>query len=102
MIPEQLLMHTAAVEPYEGSGAYGDRYGTPVDVPCYYEGRRQIVRDADGAEAVSEGTLYANRDTDIPVGSRVTVAGRSTWVLTVSDFDDGGLTGLAHLEVALA
>lgn len=100
-IPAELLVHTASVEPYEGSGAYGDRYGTAVPVPCYYEGRRQIVRDGDGNEAVSEGVLYANL-TDLPVGSRVTVLGRTTWVLSVSTFDDGGITGLAHVEVALA
>ena len=104
MIPAQLLVHTASVEPYTGTGAYGDQYGSAVDVPCYYEGRRQLVRDADGAEAVSEGTLFADLehgDTLSP-GSRVTVAGRRTWVLTVSTFDDGGLTGLDHIEVALA
>lgn len=102
MIPPQLLVHTASVQPYEGSGAYGDAYGTAVDVPCYYEGRRQLVRGSDGAEAVSEGVFYANQDVEVPVGSRVSVAGRDTYVLSVSTLDDGGLTGLAHIEVALA
>lgn len=102
MIPPQLLVHTASIEPYEGSGAYGDVFGTAFTLPCYYEGRRQIVRGADGDETVSEGVLYADLGTEIPTGSKVSVVGRDTRVLTVSTFDDGGLTGLAHLEVALA
>lgn len=103
MIPPALLVHTASVEPYEGSGAYGDRYGTAYDLPCYYEGRRQLVRGSDGTEVVSEGVLFADIPaTELKAGSRVTVLGRSTWVITVSTLDDGGLTGLAHIEVALA
>lgn len=102
MIPQALLVHTATVKPYLGSGAYGDLYGDPFDVPCYYEGRRQLVRGSDGAEAVSEGTMFIDPGPDIPAGSEVTVVGRTTHVITVSVLDDGGLTGLAHLEVALA
>lgn len=102
MIPAQLLVHTASVEPFAGSGAYGDTFGAPVDVPGYFEGRRQMVRGPDGSEAVAEGTFYCDLGVDIPTGSRVTVAGRTSYVLTVSMFDDGGLTGLAHQEVALS
>lgn len=102
MIPAFLLVHTASVEPYEGGGAYGDVYGQAFNVVCYYEGRRQLVRNGDGAEVVSEGTMFVNPDVTIPAGSRVTVLDRSTWVITVSTLDDGGLTGLAHQELALA
>lgn len=100
-VPAYLLVHSATIEPYEGSGAYGDQYGTPYELPCYHEGRRQFVRASDGTEAVSEGTLYANV-ADIPAGSRVQILNRETWVITVTTLDDGGLTGLAHIEVALA
>lgn len=101
MIPPFLLVHTATVEPYLGSGAYGDRYGAPFSLPCYYEGKRQLVRAGDGSEAVSEGVLYAD-PADIPAGSKVTILGRETWIITASTFDDAGLTGLAHVELALA
>lgn len=101
MIPSQLLVHTATIEPYLGSGAYGDTYGAAFDLSCYFEGKRQLVRAADGAEVVSEGVLYANPG-DVPAGSKVTILGRETWAITVSVFDDGGLTGLSHIEVALA
>lgn len=102
MIPAELKVHTATVEPFEGSGAYGEIYGAPASVSCYYEGRRQLVRNGDGDEVVSEGVLFAELDANIPTGSRVTVLGRETYAITVSVFDDGGLTGLAHQEVALA
>ncbi len=95
--------HVASVEPYLGSGAYGDRYGAAYELPCVYEGQRQLVRASDGSEAVSEGTLYADPVNVpggiLPPGSRVAVQGRETWVITVSLFD--GRRG-EHLEVALA
>lgn len=102
MIPTHLKVHTATVEPYTGSGAYGNIYGTPVKVAGYYEGVRRLVRNDEGDEVVSEGTFHADLGVDIPSGSRVAVAGRTTWVVSVATFDDGGLTGLAHQEVALA
>lgn len=101
MIPPQLLVHTASVTPYAGTGAYGDTFGDAISVPCYFEGKRQVVRGPDGDEAISEGVLYADLGYDIPVGSKVSVAGRDSIALAVSTFDDAGLTGLAHIEVAL-
>lgn len=102
MIPAHLLVHTLSLEPYAGSGAYGDQYGAAVSVPCYYEGKRRLVRDGNGDEVVSEATAWVQPGVDVPDGSRVTVLGRTTHVITVSVLDDGGLTGLAHQEVALA
>lgn len=100
-IPADLLVHTASVEPYTGSGAYGDAFGEAVELPCYFERKRQLVRGADGDEAVSEATVYADLGTEVPVGSRVTVEGYASTVITVAVFDDKGLTGLAHQEVSL-
>ncbi len=104
-IPAHLLVHSASVEAYAGSGAYGPLFGAPVAVPCYAEVKRSLVRDQQGREVVSESTVYANRATtgpaSFPVGSRVTVLGRTAEVIAVSMFDDAGITGSAHLEVAL-
>lgn len=100
-IPAALLVHTATVKPYAGSGAYGDVYGAPFDLPCYFERKRQLVRDSDGDEAVSEATIYADLGTEVPPGSLVTVDGYESTVLTVAVLDDKGLTGLAHQEVSL-
>lgn len=94
------LIHTASVEPYLGGGAYGDQYGTAVEVPCYFEGRRELVRASDGTEVVSEGLMMTDLRDDITPGSRVSVENRETWVISVGRLNDGG--SLAHLEVALA
>ena len=102
MIPAQLLVHTASVEPYEGSGAYGDVYGAAYSLPCYFEAERKIVRNSEGDEAVAEATVYADLGNEIKPGSRVSANGYSSTVITVSVFDDAGLTGLAHREIALA
>lgn len=101
-IPSYLLVHTASVEPYEGSGAYGDVFAAAFDLPCYFEMERKIVRDSDGDDAVSEGQVHADLGPEIKPGSRVTVNGYESTVITISIFDDGGLTGLAHREIALA
>lgn len=107
--------HTAAVEPYEGSSAYGDIFGDPVTVPCYFEQVRNLVTTADGDQAVSGAHFYtdppgtpftlADGTTGvipaIPTGSRVTANGYTSTVITVSNLDDGGLTGLAHQEILL-
>lgn len=102
MIPSHLLVHTASVEPYQGSGAYGDVFGAAYSLPCYFEAQRRIVRDTEGDEAVSEATVYADLGAEIKPGSRVSVNGYTSTVITVATYDDGGLTGLAHREIVLA
>lgn len=101
-IPAHLLVHTVSVEPKTGSGAYGDVFGTPVALACYVERKRNLVRDANGDEVVSETMIYANLDCDaIPAGSRITVAGATSTVISSTILDDRGVTGLAHQEIAL-
>jgi hypothetical protein len=101
-IPSHLKVHKATVKPYLGSGPYGDQFGTPYDLPCYFEQQRRIVTSQSGDQAVSEGTVYADlTDPTIQTGSEVSVNGYTSTVLAVSTFDDGGITGLAHQEIAL-
>jgi len=95
-------VHVASVEPYQGSGAHGPVYGNAVSVRCFAEDKRQLVRSDTGEEVVSNTTIHCPVDTTIPPGSRVTVFGRTTTVLTVARFDTGGRSRLDHLEVALA
>ena len=101
-LPAYLKTHTITVEPYTGSGAYGATYGTPVDVECRVEDTVRLVRSADGDEVVSSTTVVCDVGTVIPAESRVTVKGRVTTVLAVSDPSTGGRSELDHLEVALA
>jgi hypothetical protein len=98
-LPEFLLQHTVTVEPWEGSGGYGDIWGAPFDLQCFVEDKRRLVRAADGSEVVSETTVYANRGPSIPNRSRITLpSGRQPLVIT--DHDGGALPVPSHLEIA--
>jgi hypothetical protein len=100
-LPPELLQHTVTVEPWEGSGGYGDIWGAPFTMACFVEDKRRLVRADDGSEVVSEATVYANRGPSIPNRSRITLpSGRTPLVITVSDFDGGTLPVPSHLEIA--
>lgn len=99
-IPARWRTHTISVEPYLGAGAYGSVYGPPVSVQCRVEDGVRLVRSAGGDEAVSSSTVYCDTDVVIPAESRVTVNGRVTTVLSVSN-PSTGRSRLDHLEVAL-
>jgi len=101
-LPDHFKTHTITVEPYVGSGAYGSTYGAPVEVECRVEDVVRLVRAASGDEVVSSTTVVCDVGTVIPAESRVTVKGRVTTVLAVSDPSTGGRSELDHLEIALA
>lgn len=95
------LQHSVTIEPYAGSGAYGDTYGAPVVVSCWVEQGRKLVRAEDGSEAVSETTIYAQPGTVAKARSRVTLPGGSvTVVISTSDRDGGALPLPSHVEIA--
>lgn len=100
-IPARWRTHTISVEPYVGSGAYGSTYGPPVSITCRVEDTVRLVRASSGDEAVSSSTVYCDTDVVIPAESRVTVNGRVTTVLSVSNLSTGR-SRLDHLEAALA
>lgn len=93
--------HTISVEPYLGSGAYGAVYGPPVSVQCRVQDEVRLVRSASGDEVVSSATVFCDPDVVITPESRVTVNGRVTTVLSVSN-PSTGWSRLDHLEASLA
>lgn len=101
MISGHLRTHTISVEPFEGDGARGPVYGAAVQVSCRLENKLQLVRSNIGEEVMSSSTVFCDRTTTIPAGSRVTAAGRITTVIAVADHDTGGRSALDHLEVFL-
>ncbi|MBG0560724.1 hypothetical protein [Actinoplanes aureus] len=98
---------TIRVEAYEGSGAYGDVYGSPVDVgPCVVDDTNRVVavqtQDAEGTEAVSSTTVFCPPDANVPPGSRITLpGGRTARVLATSRLDAHGLPLPEHVELSL-
>ncbi|GAA3441060.1 hypothetical protein [Planomonospora venezuelensis] len=100
-LPAFLLRHTVTVEALTGEGPYGPEYDDATTVRCFVDDKRRLVRDATGGQVVSETTVYMPLSTTCPVGSRVTVNGRTTTVLVSARRDGGGLPTPDHLEVAL-
>ncbi|MEU6778554.1 hypothetical protein ABZ912_05075 [Nonomuraea angiospora] len=99
MLPDWLFRHEASIEPFEGDGAYGPIYGAAVTVKCLVDDERRLVRDAQGAETVSDTTIFFPPGTRCPEGSRVTVNGRVTTVIASYARDGGGLPTPDHVEV---
>jgi len=101
-IPGFLLRHTVIIRPFLGEGPFGPSYGDPVQARAWVDERRRLVRDPEGAEVVSEATVYLPPGTACPVGSLVTLpSGREAEALAVAVRDGGGLPTPDHVEVAL-
>jgi hypothetical protein len=100
-IPPALLVHTVTVQPAAGESSTGQVYGDPFQLRCMAQGRRRMVRDSDGNEALSTLTLYAApEDFDrITAGSQVTWHGGVSTVMAVVPHDSGGLGAPDHTEV---
>ncbi|MEQ4717914.1 hypothetical protein [Nonomuraea sp. B19D2] len=99
MLPDWLLRHEALIEPFLGDGAYGPIFGAAVTAKCLVDDERRLVRDAQGAETVSDTTIFFPPGTRCPEGSRVTVNGRVTTVIASYARDGGGLPTPDHVEV---
>lgn len=100
-LPGVLTRQTVEVEPYEGSGAYGETYGAKRTVQCRRDNTRRVVRDADGNEVVSEVTLWVRADEVLHPEDRVTLpTGHVTRVLASKAHQ--GLSRTAEREVTLA
>lgn len=111
-LPEPLLSmcrHTVVVEPYAGTGAFGERvYGAATSEAARVVGQRKIVKDAAGKEVVSTITVYVARDVVIDPRSRVTLpAGTFTGhtsqppIVSTGYFPDATADGLTHSTIYL-
>lgn len=105
-----LFTQTVDVETLTGSGAYGDVFASPVTVACFVNDRSKMVRNSNGDEIVSTTTLYAplTASPDVPAtagqfapGSRVTVNGRTAYVVNAARRDSAGPSRIWHTEVTL-
>jgi hypothetical protein len=98
-IRRSLLKDSVSVEPYAGQGAYGPVYTAPQTVSVALDHTRRLVRNSEGAEVVSEATLYVHPDDEarFPAQSRVTIAGRTSEVLATSPQTMRGQTVLVKV-----
>lgn len=101
---DEFMIHTAAVESLAGGGPMGNHYADPVGVPCWFEDKRRYVRDAAGAETVSESTLWVLDKSLYELftpGTIVTHRSRVTTVIGRSLADSGPLGLPDHLQISL-
>lgn len=101
--PGNFYVDTATVETFLGRGARGDSYATAATVACYVDDDRKLVRTGDGAEVVSESTLFTapGHLTVFTSGTRVTVNGTAQTVIAVHNRHHPLVPALNHLEIAL-
>jgi len=97
---------TVRVEPLTGEGPFGPTYGAPVDVQCFRDDKRRLVRGKEGSETIAETTLYMRTTENCPAGSRVTLdAGtpteRISTAITSAQRSGAGAPTPDHLEVTL-
>lgn len=102
---DDFMVHTVIVRTLTGSGGMGQTFADPVDVVCFVDDQRRLVRDTHGAEIVSESTVLdvdtAHAATWAP-GSLVTLpSGREATVITCAVRTSGDLDLPDHLEVSL-
>lgn len=72
-LPAHLTPHTVTIRPLTGSGGMGSSYGSATTVAAFVVDERTLVRDASGAEVVSNTTVTLGFDVVAPPGSLVTV-----------------------------
>lgn len=95
------MPHTVTVRPYRGDSSTGPLYGAPFTLKCMAQGKRRMVRAANGTESLSSLTLITEHGKAdlIPAGSEVDWRGDTTTVLDCIAHDDGGMGTPQHTEV---
>ena len=98
-IPRWMLAQEAQIRPYLGSSAYENIYGDPFTVRCRLEFGNALVRDRDGNEVVSSGTLFLE-PMDVSVLSTVIYGGVEYDIVDVQP-QPGPRGQIHHVEVRL-
>lgn len=100
---EEFYVHTITVQTLAGNGSWGPAYETTEGVRCFIDETRTIVRDAQGAEVISETTVTAPPEyagVFLP-GSLVTLLTREATVIKAGHASSGPLDLPDHVEVWL-
>jgi hypothetical protein len=98
------FIHTASVETFTGTGAYGDTYAAAASVACFLDDGLVLVRTGTTQQLEQKSNLYAalSDAAKLVPDSRVTVNGRAA-IVSAARRRDGGSLGLPdHVECDLA
>lgn len=101
----EFMVHPVSVRTRTGAGGMGVSYATPVQLTVFVDEKRRLVRSTDGAQVVSEATIYDDdltHESAFALGSEVTLpSGRKATVLTCKRAELDELELPSHLEVTL-
>jgi hypothetical protein len=94
-----LFRESVTVATYAGETGVGPSYGTAAAVTCRVENTRQLVRDKEGQEVISELTLFVlpADETKFTAGSTVVYGGRTSVVLSTAPIGAPGDTALVQV-----
>lgn len=98
--PKRLRRDSVSVATLTGTGARGPVYAAVRTVACRVQTTRELVRNADGEEVISDLTVYIHPDDGerfVP-GTRVTFGGRTSTVLSVSPSGPPGQTFMVKVD----
>ena len=70
-LPKAAQPHTVTIKDYEGDGAYGPTYSDPYEVQGYFQQEREVVKDQDGNEVVSDAQFFTSEDIEPPPESLI-------------------------------
>ena len=102
MIPSVLLCHVVTVKEYKGDGPFGPSYNDPYEARCYFEKKRELVRDSTGQEIVSSARAFMNPEHEPPPKSVITFEGEDYEVISSARCDNPlVLSKPHHTEVTL-
>ena len=100
---DDFYVHTLTVETLTGTGSLGDVYAAPVSVPGWLEDKRRLVRDKNGQEVVSSSFFSCDNThlSKFTPDTKVTISGRTAFVIGVANYTSGALDLPDHLEIDL-
>lgn len=98
-VPRRLLRESVSVQTATGEGAYGPVLAAAVTVACKASWIRQLVRDANGVEVLSDLTLHVRPDDQATFtpGSVITYETYKSTVLAVAPERRPGETVLVRV-----
>jgi len=85
-VPRRLLRDLVSCRQYTGESGVGPVYAAAVEAYGRVQMERQLVRDREGVEVLSEMTVYLHPDDAAPYvpESEVTTGGRTSTVIASS------------------
>jgi hypothetical protein len=94
-LPDYLQRMEVTVKPKLSDGAHGPIYDNKYQINGYFQEERELVRDDEGDEVVSNSQLFTSEKIDLKKGSIITFEGNEHTVMRTSQ-KRNAMTGKFH------